>query len=209
MPDMTRDFMNHPANFLAHIPLIVSLSPDSDFGPDPARFVITTSDTLHNSVRSAIPNAPCEITEDRHGQSPLTAYWCPYIPDAASRRLIGNRANFMFTANMDGCTFATDGSGGTGHVASHSNAATIAARIRANHRLSVMEATLLQKAMQIHLALKVVGRESPIVEHSLSGNCTTVAGVRDITTGTWAFYKQVIGVSEQGVAVTVKSLIRF
>ena len=67
-------------------------------------------------------SANCKVTVGfyRDGVA-FTGYWCPYVEDVATVLVVGADADFMFTANMSGCTFLIARSEATVTV-SHSNA---------------------------------------------------------------------------------------
>lgn len=57
-----------------------------------------------------------------NGTAEISAYWCPYEENIAAVLTVGADAEFMFTANMTGCTFVIGRSPTGITVVSHSNA---------------------------------------------------------------------------------------
>ncbi|MBB3060694.1 hypothetical protein [Microbulbifer rhizosphaerae] len=206
MPNMTQTFRNHPLNFLQFHPLLISIFPDATFDTQTVHFDINTSDYTSNSVESVIDNTPCELKSTSDTEK-LKAYWLPYKPDFATSLQLGSDANFMFTANMDGCTFAATHSRTSPRV-SHSNAATIGGIIN-QYLNDPQKSALAQKAIQQCSASRILGLQKIKYQNSRSRDCTTIVGIRDITTGSWRFCKQVIGISNYGQSCTVKSVTPF
>lgn len=201
------DFINTPINFLSDRPLIVSIPPDFFTGPAPIHFNITESVYLHNTVPSMLPNTPCELTVDQTNTSILTAYYCNYSPDVATRLVVGQAADFMFTANMNGCTFLVGHTNGQ-YIVSHSNAAETGYTVYQNTG-SRKWGRLIQKVIQEVRGKKILQIPNPKIKHSCSLDSTTVVGIRNITTGSWQFWRQINTVNAMGDGVTVKSLDLF
>lgn len=206
MPNQTQSFRGHPTNFLQFHPLLIAVNPETTFDSPTAYFDINTSDDISNSSPSMVDNTPCDLTSTQDIQK-LKAYWLPYKPDSATSLQLGSEANFMFTANMNGCTFAAN-SGRTSPKVSHSNAATIGGTIN-QYLHDSQKSALAQTAIQMSSASSILGVQNIKYQNSLSKDCTTIVGIRDITTGSWRFFKQVIGISNSGQSCTVKSVTPF
>jgi hypothetical protein len=64
-----------------------------------------------------------QLVEDADG---FEAYWLAYEDNKSKRAVLGTAARFMFTANMDGCSFGFGSKTGTGEVlVAHANAAQV------------------------------------------------------------------------------------
>jgi hypothetical protein len=191
--------MEDPGGFLESTPLIVSIPLETP--EEILHFKVSISQTLKNDRGQK----PCELELDQNNDGP-GAYWCPYKADGAESRDLGNAAGFMFTANMNGCSFAVNVAR---NKVSHSNAATIGQTIN-QHGANRAQSSAAQKGFQALMAKQAVGvrgapdRDARVV-HSFGGNCTTIVGVRG--QDGWVFYKQVNNVDPTGCIVSVRSMI--
>jgi hypothetical protein len=84
-----------------------------------------TLDRLSSTGKSAErPGAAIPTYMARPGNGPegfMEIYWCPYQDDSIQSTTVGNTANIMFTAPMNGCSFgvgttANDGSRRVAHI---------------------------------------------------------------------------------------------
>ncbi|HEX5721044.1 MAG TPA: hypothetical protein VF179_33135 [Thermoanaerobaculia bacterium] len=201
----TEAFMADPIIFLTQRPLLINVPLDTNLGIEPGHFTVQADSMLVNPQSS---QKPCALEIDQSNSSPLLAYWCSYEPDRATQLTVGAGANFMFTANMDGCSFLIKRDTTGSVIVSHSNAASIGMSMHGAMRgKGPATSSVFQKTMQEQMGFaKLGGSQDVVTHHSQSGECTTVVGVRETGSGAWKFYKQVISVDSSGINVSVKTL---
>ncbi len=206
MADRTADFIDHPLPFLEAVPLMVGVPLDANFGTATPHFRVVESEFVGNSREGG--DRPCDLVLDPANASPLTAYWCPYRPDAATTLAPGAAADFLFTANMTGCTFLVTGSGTGMARVSHSNAQTIGDLIHQHLGGDRGRAAIAQKGLQKLMGQQALG--APVTaRHSFGSELTTIVGVRNTGTGSWSFHRQVLSVDGTGMLVSLQSLTAF
>lgn len=115
------------------------------------------------------------------GNGIFLTYWCPYEEGKMCSTTVGNSANMMFTAPMNGCTFgvgseASDGSRLVAHVNMKGQPDA------RNQQNKVLNVTKLNEA-----------KVDPNVYMNISGDdpvMVTTFGVRDPRKKSWSFYYQ-------------------
>lgn len=117
----------------------------------------------------------------------LDAYWCPYDPGQLHAIVVDNAADFMFTTNMDGCSF------GVGH-------ATPTGSRRVAH-VNLWGATADSRGAQ-NMMLAVGGydrllinpndyMQTPLAPTAVNGEIkVTTFGIRNTASGHWSFWSQ-------------------
>src|SRR5689334_17595366 len=105
------DFKNNTADFLQDH--LVTMNIPDDYNPGEARpsFKIEETQFLDRKTRQLKTRyviSPYDPVRDA-GIDPsqvIRAYWLPYQPDSYHHIALGNDADFVFTADFSGCTFA-------------------------------------------------------------------------------------------------------
>jgi len=116
----------------------------------------------------------------------LNAYWCPYDPGTMHAITVDNGADFMFTTNMDGCSFGVgcQAVGGARRVA-HINLAGMP------NSHNVQNATLGLQQLNRHLVNPDTYMQSPLAPGAIYGEIKlTTIGIRNTGTGHWSFWYQ-------------------
>jgi hypothetical protein len=117
----------------------------------------------------------------------LNAYWCPYDPGQMHAIVVADAANFMFTTNMDGCSF------GVGHAApdgsrrvAHTNMWGVVPNSRGAQNM------MLQVAGYDRIIINPNEyMQTPLVPTALNGEIKiTTFGVRNPASGHWSFWYQ-------------------
>ena len=118
-------------------------------------------------------------------------YWCPYKEDSLKSTTVGNAANIMFTAPMNGCSFgvgaaASDGSRYVAHINMKSQANAW------NKQDAILNGSRLGAAI-ISPHMYMGGDMDPV--HVIT------FGVRSAATGQWQFYYQLTktGIGAAGI----------
>jgi hypothetical protein len=154
--------------------------------------------------------------------SGLKAYWVAYEDDKAKRAMLGTEAKYMFTANMDGCSFGHGSKTGTGEVlVSHANAGGygaareelarkigysndealgLARSAQANEQARMLDKHMQPDSLQIlHPSAYGVGQTNIQVNgqnFDIYKNAATVVGLRE--NGSWRFLCQRRVITERG-----------
>ncbi len=112
--------------------------------------------------------------------APFKAYFCPYRGGQTLGTVIGARADFMFTTQMDGCSLGIGMANGTGErLIYHSN-------VGGN-----VDAQQTQLTGKMGVGIETVwAPKSYRMEYGQAELCSTTFGVRNETTGQWRFYSQ-------------------
>jgi hypothetical protein len=110
------------------------------------------------------------------------AYFCSYEPGQVFGTIVGAKANFMFTAQMDGCSL------GVGHKTADGNRLVYHANKGGN-------ATLQQQDLDAKLGVgnqaAVLGPSDYRVESGIGHLASTTIGIRTPSTNDWHFYAQI------------------
>lgn len=131
-----------------------------------------------------------------NAEAAFLAFWCPYAQNAVRTCTLDDSASLMFTATMDGCTFAVTGQDARGNCrVGHANAARFGAnreavygmagarQFQAGEQANQLQHALGGGAMQtIKPADYMADFDGAMVKKS------TTFGIR--TGGTWNFYTQ-------------------
>lgn len=149
------------------------------------------------------------------GAGSFKAYWCPYAPSSVRSVVVGNQADLMFTATMDGCSLGVGSRTPAGErLVTHANAMSVGDAIynELNRRGASQTAKMLitrshqQYAQQQQVYLRHLSPHA----HDASGDVpdivdptryrrvsngpeecsSTTFGVRDTELDDWAFYAQ-------------------
>lgn len=124
---------------------------------------------------------------DRPGTAQLgesfRAYWCHYQPDEMHSIVVGNGANFMFTATMNGCSlaFGSKLANGGRRVAHANRSDTMQAR--ENRQWDDLQGHFTGKS-------DIDGVLQPTHYMSNGGIKVTTFGIRDPHDNDWDFYYQ-------------------
>lgn len=128
----------------------------------------------------------------------FSAYFCPYRQGNTLGTMIGNKADYMFTTQMDGCSLgigsaAPDGS----RLVYHSNIGAPNAEAQ-----SAAQNTTLNLILPGELDAMWEPKDYRY-EFGESALCATTFGVRSRTTKTWKFYSQTYAVDSSKSPKTV------
>jgi len=130
------------------------------------------------------------VPTGRGGTGMVEVYWCPYKDNTLCNTTVGNAANLMFTAGMNGCTFGIGSAtpDGTRRVA-HINLKT-QQNMREKQRF--MMGQLKYDDGLVDPDIYMLEGNDPVI--------VTVVGVRNPKTSQWAFYYQrtKLGVGQGG-----------
>ncbi|MDX8130257.1 hypothetical protein QLH52_23405 [Methylomonas sp. OY6] len=145
-------------------------------------------------------NIPCYSLVPIHGQEAtifsrnatsanrdyLRAYWCPYEDDAMHSIMVGAGADFMFTSNMDGCSFGVGSATPTGDR----RVAHINLRSQPNSH-NLQDGTLAVQSLTDHHVKPDRYMKSSRTPGSIPGEIkATTIGIRNTATGAWSFHYQ-------------------
>ncbi len=162
-------------------------------------FTLTVLPSTARSVERPGATIKCyqaHPTAQGSGNGVFECYWCPYEDNTLQTTTVGNLANIMFTAPMNGCSFGIGSATGDGsRLVGHANLkSTPGGRSTQNKVLKVGKMT--------------EGLVDPDIYMSLAGNdpvLVTTFGVRDPSTKSWSFYYQ-LSTSATGTQL-IKTLI--
>ena len=120
-------FAENPYRFMQDNVVKVAAAPELPVGGENILrvYVERTAGTIENKDGGGV-----YLLWTGEGDNAIDAYWCPYKANNANddfeATMIGNRANYMFTADMTGCTLGVGSQTGDGNVrVAHANAATV------------------------------------------------------------------------------------
>lgn len=114
------------------------------------------------------------------------AYWCPYADDAQHSVFVGRDADFMFTVNMDGCTFGVGSANNTGgRLVAHIN-------MRSQAQSHDKQGAVLRgQGLNRHMVDPDTYMQSSHVPNAIPGEIkATTLGIRNGANGGWNFYYQ-------------------
>jgi hypothetical protein len=143
----------------------------------------------------------------------IPAYWLAYEADKSKRAVLGDAEGFMFTANMDGCSFGYGSETGTGAVlVGHANAASTGVETvrnlghnpyldvpadavrQAREAQAAAQRQMLQKKMNPG-TLTVLEPSDYLGHNNLDRCAATVVGIR--RRAGWNFYYQLRSVTTE------------
>ena len=116
-------------------------------------------------------------------------YFCPYKTDNTLGTVISNKADMMFTAAMDGCSFGIGSEGAQGErLVYHSNLAGMG---------SASDQSRQGQAQDMTLRMVLGGRTETVfspadyrTDSTGEQQRSTTFGLRDVVSGKWSFYSQ-------------------
>jgi hypothetical protein len=189
-PDMANNAQNEAAilNLFNNNIVMVQYDPSQNFGRVyPMRvdagwgfvpYTARKSDGTLIDVMS-IKNVPSAATVAN-----FTAIWCPYQSNDCKMAWLDNSADYMFTAKMDGCTFALGSAAPSGgRMVAHANLGG-----QGQDQLSLIKQ---QIAFRRDAGMKYLGPGSYRFADSTGGTEATTFGIR-LATGEWKFYSQIV-----------------
>lgn len=118
----------------------------------------------------------------------LEAYWCSYADNAQHSVFVDQAANFMFTVEMDGCTFGVGSATPTGgRRVAHIN-------MRSQNNSHEKQSTVLTgQGLNQHTVVPDKYMKSSHVPNAVIGEIkATTLGIRNSANGGWNFYYQQI-----------------
>lgn len=122
------DFEAEPEDFLNRFAIIPTAGKILDGA---GKKIVTGYFNLVPSGFQAGGNAEAVLKLEKADDG-IKAYWLAYEDDKSKRAVLGNDARFMFTANMDGCSFGYGSKTGTGEVlVGHANAGEVGVQAEA------------------------------------------------------------------------------
>lgn len=115
-------FLANPVEFMQNN--IVSTPEGGDVNKSGGKKFFTLDKLTGTGKSVERPTAAIATYMARPGNGPegvMEIYWCPYQDDTIQSTTVGNEANIMFTAPMNGCSFGvgnttTDGSRRVAHI---------------------------------------------------------------------------------------------
>lgn len=119
----------------------------------------------------------------------VMAYWCPYQKDNDCKIMVGNYADYMFTAKLDGCSFGVGSPTGHGEaLVCHSNRTTQAGKGATSGLAAMKKQTQLQQK-SLSKVFKRAGTGFKGLLETNPKDCATVIGVSTPWKG-WTYYYQ-------------------
>lgn len=103
MPTATQTFVNNPRQFLANNLVIMKGDGGGQYGPMPFRLELSATSVCKRPNGTGVPVFFIVLAQGNADS--FRAYWLPYMNDNAYSLRLGNRADFLLTPTMDGCTF--------------------------------------------------------------------------------------------------------
>ena len=127
----------------------------------------------------SIVNKPCVP-----GPATFQAYWCPFQGNDCKLAWLGGAASYMFTAKMDGCTFAIGSAAPSGErMVAHANLGGDGG--------GLMDQIKGKIAFQNDTGMRYLGPAAYRYSHDTGGTEATTFGIR-LATGQWKFFSQVV-----------------
>lgn len=115
-----------------------------------------------------------------HGAATFKSYWCPYKGNDCKLAWLGHDASYMFTAKMDGCTFAMGSAAPSGsRMVAHANLGGKGAS-----QLDLVKAKYVFKN---DAGMSYLGPSAYRYSDASSGTEATTFGIR-LASGKWKFY---------------------
>jgi hypothetical protein len=186
-----QEFCNDPKAFMETHVVYVIVPKETEGTVD------VTIDERPNSIVTNNPNAGVFRLRLARKTDPVSipAYFCPYEQNDIKGTMLGNRALWMFTPTMDGCTLGvgSQGTGGDGAVrVCHVNMARSGTAIES---LGIDVGRAQQAKLQRNVALSDVGMDGTVIEPmTYMTEGTTPYALKATTFGThplnrpWSFY---------------------
>jgi hypothetical protein len=188
--DMVNNAQNEAAilNLFGNNIVMVQYDPSQNFGRVyPMRvdagwgFVPYTAKKSDGTIIDvlSIKNVPSAATVAN-----FNAFWCPYQSNDCKMAWLDNGADYMFTAKMDGCTFALGSAAPSGgRMVAHANLGG-----QGQDQLSLIKS---QIAFNRDTGMKYMGPGSYRFADTTGGTEATTFGLR-LATGEWKFYSQIV-----------------
>jgi hypothetical protein len=127
----------------------------------------------------SIVNKPCVP-----GPATFQAYWCPFKGNDCKLAHLGGAASYMFTAKMDGCTFAIGTAGADGsRVVAHANLG--------GKGLDQLDQIKGKAEFQGDAGMRYLGPAAYRYSQGTMGTEATTFGIR-LASGQWKFFSQVV-----------------
>lgn len=127
----------------------------------------------------SISNMPCVA-----GNDTFDSYWCPFVGNDCKLAWLGGGASYMFTAKMDGCTFAMGSAAPNGNrMVAHANLGG-----KGSAQLDQIKG---QIAFSNDANMRYLGPSAYRFADTTGGTEATTFGLR-LATGQWKFYSQVV-----------------
>jgi hypothetical protein len=199
MPTPIEDFVAHPRTFLQNnvLRVLFQLAPTPghirQFKFEAKPYTATRlSDNTQVPCYSLMPVLGQERTillrnAPSANRDFLDAYWCPYDDDAMHSIVVDGAANFMFTSNMDGCSFGVGSQTPTGAR----RVAHVNLRSQGPSSHAAQRGTLTVGGLDRHMVDPDAYMSSPLQPTAIYGEIkATTIGIRNRATGHWSFYYQ-------------------
>jgi hypothetical protein len=114
----------------------------------------------------------------------FNAFWCPYQSNDCKLAWLDNSADYMFTAKMDGCTFALGSAAPSGgRMVAHASLGG-----QGQDQLSLIKS---QIAIRWDAGMKYLGPGSYRFADGTGGTEATTFGL-SLATGQWKFFTQIV-----------------
>lgn len=147
-------------------------------------FTLTKMASVGKSIERPGVDIKCyqaHPTNDMSGNGMFLTYWCPYKEGELKTTTVGNGANLMFTAPMNGCSFGIGSAGPDGNrLVGHSNAKGQPDSWTLQNK--VLRVTKMNDGMVNPNTYMNIAGDDPVL--------VTTFGVRDASTNEWSFYYQ-------------------
>ncbi len=142
----------------------------------------------------------CSVANRGFGAPTFPAYWCPYEANNCKHTYLRNDASYMFTAKMDGCTFAVGSQlpGGAGVFVAHAN---LGGKGTEQHDL------IASKVMFRGDAGKKMLHPSAYKFSSGEGWSTQATTFGFLIGHQWKFYSQIVKVDIKAKTITQMGLV--
>lgn len=147
-------------------------------------FTVTDLGSKANCVGRPGVKIPCYMahpTSTGGGNGIFLTYWCPYVEGQLRTTTVGNEANLMFTAPMNGCSFGIGSPGSRGErLVGHSNAKGQPDSWKLQNK-ALRVAKMNDAHVNPHVYMGIAGDDPVLV---------TTFGVRDPKKQSWSFWYQ-------------------
>jgi hypothetical protein len=143
----------------------------------------------------SIPTYAARPAGSNNSEGVFEVYWCPYKEDSLMSTTVGNLANIMFTAPMNGCSFGVGAATADGsRYVAHSNMKS--QRNAWSKQDAILRGSRLGDRL-ISPAMYMGGHDDPV--HVIT------FGVRDPASRQWSFYYQLtkMGIGAAGLTKTL------
>jgi hypothetical protein len=149
MPPPAADFRGAPATFMGDNVIVVDRVEDEkgDLYKNSVRFFTLTqvNAQVQNKPAGAVyaltfqvRNTRAATRWDRGNNDEIRGYWCPYRAEDCLGTMVGNEADYMFTATMNGCSFGVGSATSDGSRAVyHANKGSLSSGVDLQNQRSV------------------------------------------------------------------------